>query len=139
MPGFGVVKSFVNTKIASISPTTEKFTPRVPVELSKAGEFGEKAYFGSPTPRARSVHSLLSGGRGKKHKTGITYIVVSHSEMKSATCVAVCHNIAPVGKQYTKRRLGARRYGDVCICHEQTVSKWNSKKHIWVGQGVEAE
>jgi len=69
------IKSFVNNKITSINSTTEKFTPRVPVELSKAGEFGDKKYFGSPLTRVQSFRSLLSGGRSKKHSMGITYIV----------------------------------------------------------------
>lgn len=69
------IKSFVNTKIASINPTTENFTPRYPVELSKAGEFGDKTYFGSPFGGVRSTRPSLRQTRARKHKTGITYIV----------------------------------------------------------------
>ena len=69
------IKSFVNTKIASINPTTEQFTPRFPVELSKAGEFGDKTYFGSSFTKIRSTRSPLELRRVKRHRTGTTYIV----------------------------------------------------------------
>jgi len=42
------LKTFVNTKIRSIAMTDETFEPRYPVELSKAGEYGNKTYFSRP-------------------------------------------------------------------------------------------
>lgn len=69
------IKCFVNSKVESIELTTEKFTPRFPVELSKAGEFGDKTYFGSPFRRFLSIPSSLRRGRVKGYATGITYIV----------------------------------------------------------------
>jgi len=69
------IKCFVNTKIASINPTTEQFTPRFPVELSKAGEFGDKTYFGSSFTKVRSTRSPLGLRRVKRYRTGTTYIV----------------------------------------------------------------
>ena len=44
------IKSFLSDKIESIENTSEKFDPRFPVELSKAGEFGDRTYFGSTPP-----------------------------------------------------------------------------------------
>lgn len=70
------VKCFINTKVESVTLTTEKFTPRRPLELSKAGEFGDKTYFGSPftkTHRPRAVSGRR--GRTKRYPSGITYIV----------------------------------------------------------------
>lgn len=52
------IKAFVNTKIDSIEVTSENFTPRYEVELSKAGEYGDKTYFESPRRRTFSAHSF---------------------------------------------------------------------------------
>ena len=52
------IKAFVNTKIDFIEVMTENFTPRYPVELSKAGEFGNNIYFESPPRRTFSARSL---------------------------------------------------------------------------------
>ncbi len=46
------IKAFVADRIGEIKNTSEKFEPRYPVELSKAGEFSGKTYFGSPFSRA---------------------------------------------------------------------------------------
>ena len=60
------IKCFVNWKIAAIEKMDEKFEPRQEVELSKAGEFGEKSYFGKSfggvgaISRSRSPRRLRS-------------------------------------------------------------------------------
>jgi predicted nucleotidyltransferase component of viral defense system len=68
-------KCFVNTKMESIYPTKEKFTPRFPIELSKAGEFGDETYFGSPFGKVRSTRTSLKPRRVRTHRTGLTYIL----------------------------------------------------------------
>jgi len=40
------LKSFLHPKIQALMTTEERFEPRLPVELGKAGEFTSKAYFG---------------------------------------------------------------------------------------------
>lgn len=45
------IKSFLSDKIESIENTYEKFEPRYPIELSKAGEFGDRTYFGATPPK----------------------------------------------------------------------------------------
>lgn len=47
------IKAFVSDKMESVENTSEKFEPRFLVELSKAGEFGNKTYFGSIPPEQR--------------------------------------------------------------------------------------
>lgn len=69
------IKCFINTKIEFIESLQEKFTPRFPVELSKAGEFGGKTYFGSPFTTRRESHLTLRKTRNfGGYKSGITYI-----------------------------------------------------------------
>jgi predicted nucleotidyltransferase component of viral defense system len=41
------IKSFISSKIQAIRNTCTAFSPRVPVELGRAGEFGGKTYFES--------------------------------------------------------------------------------------------
>jgi predicted nucleotidyltransferase component of viral defense system len=40
------LKSFLHPKIQALTTTEERFEPRLPVELGKAGEFTSKTYFG---------------------------------------------------------------------------------------------
>lgn len=54
------IKAFINTKIDSIEVMSENFAPRYPVELSKAGEFGDKTYFESQRRRTFSTRSLTA-------------------------------------------------------------------------------
>ena len=44
------IKIFLSEKIEAIENTSEKFEPRFLVELSKAGEFQDKTYFGKTPP-----------------------------------------------------------------------------------------
>ena len=43
------IKSFISDKIESLEITSEEFEPRFLIELSKAGEFQDKTYFGKTT------------------------------------------------------------------------------------------
>ena len=45
------IKSFLSDKIESIENTSEEFEPRYLIELSKAGEFGDRTYFGATPPK----------------------------------------------------------------------------------------
>jgi predicted nucleotidyltransferase component of viral defense system len=47
------IKTFLAVGIERLEPTEEKFEPRYPVEISKAGEPGGKGYFGSPFSGSR--------------------------------------------------------------------------------------
>ncbi|MDD5691638.1 MAG: nucleotidyl transferase AbiEii/AbiGii toxin family protein [Candidatus Omnitrophica bacterium] len=66
------IKCFVNNKISSIKCLEDKFTPRYPVELSKAGEHHGDKYFSSSGGR-RSVRSSFSG-IGGLYASQITYV-----------------------------------------------------------------
>ena len=44
------IKSFLSDRIESIEKTSEKFEPKFLIELSKAGEYGDRAYFGATPP-----------------------------------------------------------------------------------------
>ena len=42
------IKTFLHDRIQGLEILAERYEPRYPVELSKAGEFGSKSYFGQP-------------------------------------------------------------------------------------------
>jgi predicted nucleotidyltransferase component of viral defense system len=66
------IKCFVHDKIQAVEPTDQKYEPRFPIELSKAGEYGDKAYFGSPI----SSRTLRPSTRRVTHfKSGATYVI----------------------------------------------------------------
>ena len=44
------IKSFLSNKIEALENTSETFEPRYLIELSKAGEYGDKTYFGATPP-----------------------------------------------------------------------------------------
>ena len=72
------LKTFVCENVQSIENTDIRFEPQVPVELSKAGEIGEKTYFGSPFRKTRASYLSFRKRRATRttrHKTGITYII----------------------------------------------------------------
>lgn len=73
------IKSFLAEGLERIEPTEDKFEPRYPVELSKAGEPGTKGYFGSPfsgTPRRkRTPTGRRRSSRAPRARFGPVYIV----------------------------------------------------------------
>jgi hypothetical protein len=70
------IKCFIHRKIESIEPTTKKFEPRFPIELSKAGEFGDKTYFGFPFSKQRKTTSGIKRTRRvRNYGIGIKYII----------------------------------------------------------------
>jgi hypothetical protein len=66
------IKSFVHEKLASISNTGEIFEPRHTIELSKAGEYTEKSYFGRPFTERLSQARSLRGRSG--YRSRIRYV-----------------------------------------------------------------
>lgn len=44
------IKSFINEDIELLENTSEKFEPRFLIEVSKAGEYGDRTYFGNTPP-----------------------------------------------------------------------------------------
>ncbi|MHC4479140.1 MAG: nucleotidyl transferase AbiEii/AbiGii toxin family protein [Planctomycetota bacterium] len=72
------IKCFVNNKVGSITATSEGFEPRYPVELSKAGEFGDKTYFGTPFGESVRTSSPFRGKKARRStssKGGLTYTI----------------------------------------------------------------
>jgi len=59
------LKSWLNRKIGAVETLDEKFEPRYPVELAKAGELSDKTYFGGRLGSQRS--SSLSAFRTLRH------------------------------------------------------------------------
>ena len=72
------IKAFVSNKVESIENTSETFEPRFLVELSKAGEFADKTYFGSTPPEQRSIRQRTRR-QTKRHRvsygTEFVYII----------------------------------------------------------------
>lgn len=65
------VKTFLHSKIQALANTEQRFEPRFPVELGKAGEFAGKPYFGTGFGLAR----VSAGIRRVRRNTGRVYIV----------------------------------------------------------------
>ncbi len=69
------LKSFISAKISAIEPLEDTFEPRFPVELSKAGEYGSKTYFGKPFGFPRAATGRRSSGMFGIRRSGIVYVV----------------------------------------------------------------
>lgn len=97
------IKSFVHDKIASIKNTGEVFEPRFTIELSKAGEYTEKSYFGKPfSERLRQARTLR---RRSSYRSQIRYVFQCYS----------CN------RRFTKTRMNGKlgkhkdRFGNYCF------------------------
>jgi predicted nucleotidyltransferase component of viral defense system len=94
------LKTFVNSKIQSIELTDDKFDPRYPVELSKAGEYGNKTYFSRP----------FGAGSGSRRAR---FAMLRHGWRYVTEC-SYC------GRRFTRMRRSTRlnrhkdRYGNDC-------------------------
>ena len=92
------IKAFLHPKIQGLKNTDIPFEPRLPVELSRAGEFAAKSYFGSPfgrfTQRVQRIPSYMSR----------VYIV---------EC-AYCRRRFPRKKYSTRLRPHKDNYGNLC-------------------------
>ena len=72
------IKAFVSDKVESIENISEKFEPRFLVELSKAGEFADKTYFGTTPPEQRPVRQqtrMQTKRPSAGYKTESVYII----------------------------------------------------------------
>lgn len=68
------IKALLNHKIQSIEILDEKFDPRYPIELAKAGELSARGYFGAPFGQGRT--STRSGsGRLAALRRGWRYVI----------------------------------------------------------------
>jgi hypothetical protein len=94
------IKTFLHPKIQSIKATTTTFEPRYPVELSKAGEFAGKTFFGSSFG---SAHRTARTSR-RVSTTGRIYIV---------EC-SYCQKRFPRKKYSTRLRRHKDKYGNPC-------------------------
>ncbi len=96
------LKTFVNSKIQSIELTDEKFEPRYPMELSKAGEYGNKTYFSRPFGS--------SAGAGSRR---VRFATLRHGWRYIVEC-SYC------GRRFTRMRRHTRlnrhkdKYGNDC-------------------------
>jgi len=59
------IKTFLHNRIEGLEILPEHYEPRYPVEISKAGEFGSKSYFGQPFGGI--------GGRPRRTRTRVRY------------------------------------------------------------------
>jgi hypothetical protein len=68
------IKTFVASGVQAVAPTEEKFEPRYPVELSKAGEPAGKGYFGGSFSGGgpRRVGGLIRRARAR---IGMVYVL----------------------------------------------------------------
>jgi hypothetical protein len=94
------IKTFLHTKITDIRTTNEPFEPRFPVELSKAGEFGGKTYFGSPFPSVVATRRSML----RRRTTRRIYDV---------EC-SYCGRRFPRAKYSTRLRMHKDKYGNQC-------------------------
>jgi len=94
------IKTFLHSKIRSITPTSVTFEPRLPVELSRAGEFGVKTYFGS-----------TFGGTIRIPR--ISRSAGTSSRIYLVEC-SYCRKRFPRKKYSTRLRRHKDRYGNVC-------------------------
>jgi len=69
------IKTFVASDVQRLEATEEKFEPRFPVELSKAGEPAGKGYFGSPFSRPGAVRSAVGPRSVGRSRSGVIYIL----------------------------------------------------------------
>jgi predicted nucleotidyltransferase component of viral defense system len=85
------IRSFLPEPLELIENTEDKFTPRVQIELSKAGEMPENPYLFDPNkpakaPRPRSIRSTISRPRRQRFSSSLKY------KFKCSVC----------GKQFTR-------------------------------------
>ena len=93
------LKTFLHPKIQGITNTTTTFEPRFRVELSKAGEFAGKTYFGSAFGTA-----IRSYGRPRTATSRIYIVECSY-----------CGKRFPRKKYSTRIRVHKDKYGNSCF------------------------
>lgn len=93
------IKSFFHHKIQAIKKTNTTFEPRFPVELSKAGEFAGRTYFGA------TFGSPIRRRAGRAPSFGMKIYIVECS---------YCGKRFPRKKYRTRLRRHKDRYGNLC-------------------------
>jgi hypothetical protein len=93
------IKSFFHHKIQNIKKTNTTFEPSFPVELSKAGEFAGRTYFGATFGSAARRRTARMSAFGSK-----IYIV---------EC-SYCGKRFPRKKYSNRLRRHKDRYGNIC-------------------------
>jgi predicted nucleotidyltransferase component of viral defense system len=84
------IKTLLHERIQGLETLSERFEPKYPVELSKAGEFGSKSYFGQPFGVA---------GGGQRRRRAVTYF--GSRPIYVVEC-SYCH------RRFTRTRLRTR-------------------------------
>lgn len=83
------IKTFLHERIQGLEILSERYEPRFPVELSKAGEFSSKSYFGQP----------FGAAGGQRRRTRMTYF---GSRLVYVVECSYCH------RRFTRTRLRTR-------------------------------
>jgi hypothetical protein len=83
------LKSFLHPKIQALTTTEERFEPRLPVELGKAGEFTSKTYFGGVSEQV--FHPGPACGRAPRGCTWWNVPIVVSDSHKNATTPDYVH------------------------------------------------
>ena len=91
------LKSFLHPKIQNLANTEQRFEPRIPVELGKAGEFAGKSYFGG---------RFRPGSRGVRYRSVTTRLYL-------VEC-AYCGKRFPRKRYSTRLRRHKDKYGNMC-------------------------
>jgi predicted nucleotidyltransferase component of viral defense system len=92
------LKTFLHPKIQSLTNTDQRFEPRLPVELGKAGEFAAKSYFGS----------------------GVRTSSFGRTRLRTATTRIYLVECSYCGKRFPRKRYSTRlrrhkdQYGNPC-------------------------
>ena len=91
------LKTFLHPQIKSLANTEQRFEPRVPVELGKAGEFAGQSYFGG---------GFRTGSRRVRYRSGTTRLYL-------VEC-AYCRKRFPRKRYSTRLRRHKDQYGNMC-------------------------
>jgi predicted nucleotidyltransferase component of viral defense system len=92
------IKTFLHPKIQALANTDQRFEPREPVQLSKAGEFAGKSYFGGGGFKSSTARSRSRSTAGRVHLVECAY----------------CGKRFPRKRYSTRLRRHKDRYGNVC-------------------------
>jgi len=93
------LKTFLHPKIQSLTSSDQRFEPRLPVELGKAGEFGGRAYFG------RGFSTVFSAAQRVRRASSARIYLVECS---------YCGKRFPRKRYSTRLRPHKDQYGNAC-------------------------
>ena len=95
------IKTFLHNRIQSIDVLSESFEPRYPVELSKAGELGNRSYFGKPFGAGSG--SRRSRGRSWFASSRLLYVIECSYCHRRFTRVTLRTTLKPHKDRYANR------------------------------------